>query len=69
MKMMKKLLAVVALVVLFAMPAFADTVVRTYSYGGHTYTVTITYTEYNNNGRIDTLREVRSITNIQVTIS
>lgn len=67
--MIKRLLATGVLLGLLAMPTFADTVVKTYRHAGHTITVTITYTESGGvSGRIDTLQELRSITNIQVTI-
>ena len=67
--MMKRLLATVVLLGLLAMPTFASTVVRTYPLPhGHTLVITITYTESNGNTRIDTLQELRSITNVQVSI-
>ena len=65
--MRKTLLATIGLLCLLAMPAFADTVVKTLNFGGKTYLVTITYTDSNGNGRIDTLAELRSITSVQVT--
>ncbi len=64
--MRKTLLATVALLCLLAMPAFADTVSRSWTVGPHTYVLTITYTDSNSNGRIDTLAELRSITSVQL---
>ena len=66
--MIKRFLATAVLLGLLAMPTFADTVVKSYQYTGKTIVITITYTDSNGNGRIDTLQELRSITNIQVNI-
>ena len=67
--MKKRLLVTGALLGLLAMPAFADTVQHTFKKDGKTILVTITYTDFNHDGRIDTLQELRSITNIQVTVT
>lgn len=67
--MKKKLLATVALLGLMAMPALASTQVLKYpTRNGKTVVITITFTDLNGNGRIDSIPELRSITNIQVTV-
>jgi len=66
--MIKRLLATGVLLGFLAMPTLADTVVKSYHYDGKTIVVTITYTESNGDGRIDTLAELLSITSIEVTV-
>lgn len=72
--MRKTLLTVVmaaGFMALAAAPAFADTVTRTLVGNKNTLTCTITYAESSvpSNGRIDTLKELLSITNISCTVA
>lgn len=54
----------IALTVLTALPAMAATVTRSITVGRTTITCVVTYTESNGNTQIDTLTELRSISNI-----
>ncbi|MBM2842039.1 MAG: hypothetical protein HW412_2567 [Bacteroidetes bacterium] len=67
--MIKRLLATGILLVFLAMPSFATEWVRTFPLPhGHSLVITITYTESNNIPGINTLQELRSITNIRYQI-
>lgn len=67
--MIKRMLATGILLVFLAMPTFASEWVRTYPLPhGHTLVITIIYTESNGTPGINTLQELRSITNIQLRI-
>jgi hypothetical protein len=70
---MRNILATVALaagfMALAATPAVADTVTRTIVGQRYTLTCVLTYTEMNGNLRIDTLKELLSITNVNCTVT
>ncbi len=63
------LAAAMALTVLMATPALAATVTRSVTLGRTTITCVITYTELNDTNRIDTLAEVRTISDIACTVT
>lgn len=67
--MVKRLIATGLLLAVLAMPSFADTLVKTFQYGSRTIVITVTYTDFNGNGRIDSIKELRSITSIQVSFA
>lgn len=68
-RMLRPLAAATALAVLVVSPASAATFTRSLTLGNTTLSCVTTYTELNNNDRIDTLAELRSITSIVCTVT
>ena len=70
---MRKLAVVAALAaglsVLATSPALADTVTRTVQVPGFTISCVVTYTDLNGDGMIDSVDELRSITDVRCTIT
>ena len=70
---MRKIFVIAAMAAGFAAfatsPALAETVTRTVVSHGYTISCVVTYTEMNGNGRIDSLKELLSVTNISCTVT